>query len=170
MARTVSPSSERRRQSRSEDDIPAQRHLANIVALPSGPNGPEGVSLNGGREGSWAMTKWRNLVVAGVMLATGCGSARPTAASLAAKLNEAGVACQGLTVKSDVAIGREQGTCASGADLLTIDTFDTNQVRDTALMGNRSDAAVVVGDRWYVTVESVTAARRVQTALGGKLA
>jgi len=114
------------------------------------------------------------LIVGSVLLATGCGggsSPRPTVAGLAAKLDQAGVACTDVRMNPDVLIAREEGSCGSGANLVTIDVFNNNQARDSARkIAEGFGAKLVMGDRWGVTVESDAGARNVQRALGGTMA
>jgi len=111
--------------------------------------------------------------MAGVLILAACGggsNTRPTVAGLAAKLTKAGVECVGLKPNPEVMIARDESTCTSGTETLTIDVFNTNQSRDVGRkLAEGFGVKLVLGDRWAVGADSDETARSVQKALGGTL-
>ncbi|MCA1569281.1 MAG: hypothetical protein LC798_02955 [Chloroflexi bacterium] len=117
----------------------------------------------------------RLMAVAVLLVAVGCGGGEdagpPTVAGLAERLRKAGIPCDGLEWNREVLIAREEGSCDSGDERLTIDTFNDNDSRTAAEALAKSFGLILVrGDRWLVSATTDDGARRVRVALGGTLA
>ena len=121
----------------------------------------------------------RRLAVAVVLVLVGCGGVGddgpPTVAKIAERLNKAGVACRDLEIDdaSSRSLGaREEGTCETdGDESLEISIYNSNDARDAAThVGKQFGGIIVLGNRWAVSADNDATAKRVQDALGGKLA
>ena len=117
----------------------------------------------------------RKLAAVVLLLALGAcgdgGSERPTVAGLAERLNKAGIPCQNLEMNNDVLVAREEGSCDSAGERVTIDVFNNNEARDAAQkLAESFGAKLALGDRWSISVDTDATAERVQKALGGKVA